>query len=477
MRIHRFGDSHAQIVTFFRTPHLWGVMARQIGRLAPLLMVIASAAHAQTPLTLDEALAKAHANNPALAAARAQADGASVGVTAARGQWFPRVTLSESATRSDQPVFAFGALLSARQFTAQDFAVGRLNGPGATNLFTTRIGVQQVVFDGGRTSAAVAETRARRDVATASSDEAAAGVALAVTRTFGQLVTLQSSARALDAAVGAATEDLTRAERRRDAGTVTDADVLAIAVHLSDLRQRRIQLGAGIAATRATLNRLMGEPVESPIGVVAVADVTLPSFSDLSTLFAEAEATRPDLRRADAEIRMATAAARQASSVWWPQVAAQAGIEWNGITAGDRARSWIVGGEVRWSVSLSGADRARVQAASHARSGAELMRQDLRAAVQVEILTAVRQLEAAGARVAVGAESVAQATERARVVRNRYDAGLASMTDVLAASSALLDAEARHTAARVDVLNAHAELRRSLGRSLFAGPEGPASTW
>jgi len=79
--------------------------------------------------------------------------------------------------------------------------------------------------------------------------------------------------------------------------------------------------------------------------------------------------------------------------------------------------------------------------------------------------------------VAVGAESVAQATERARVVRNRYDAGLASMTDVLAASSALLDAEARHTAARVDVLNAHAELRRSLGRSLFAGPEGPASTW
>ena len=207
MRIHRFGDSHAQIVTFFRTPHLWGVMARQISRLAPLLMVIASAAHAQTPLTLDEALAKAHANNPALAAARAQADGASVGVTAARGQWFPRVTLSESATRSDQPVFAFGALLSARQFTAQDFAVGRLNGPGATNLFTTRIGVQQVVFDGGRTSAAVAETRARRDVATASSDEAAAGVALAVTRTFGQLVTLQSSARALDAAVGAATED------------------------------------------------------------------------------------------------------------------------------------------------------------------------------------------------------------------------------------------------------------------------------
>ncbi len=427
-------------------------------------MLIASAAHAQTPLTLDEALAKAQAHNPALAAARAQADGASAGVTAARGQWFPRVTLTESATRSDQPVFAFGALLSARQFTAQDFAVTRLNSPGATNLFTTRIGVQQVIFDGGRTSAMVAESRARHDAATASFDEAATGIALAVTRTFGQLVSLQASTRALDAAVAAATEDLARAERRRDAGTVTDADVLAIAVHLSDLRQRRILLNANVAATAATLNRLMGAPVESPIDAVVLPPSNTATTQSLEALFAEAEAARPDLRRADADILMASAAARQASSIWWPQVAAQAGIEWNGITAGDRARSWIVGGEVRWSLSLSGADRARVQAASHARSAAELMRADLRAAVQVEVLTAVRQLEAAIARVSVGAESVAQATERARVVRNRYDAGLASMTDVLAASSALLDAEARHTAAHVDVMNAQAELRRAVGR-------------
>ncbi len=439
-------------------------MARHIGRLAPLLLLIASAASAQTPLTLDEALAKARANNPALAAARAQADGASAGVTAARGQWFPRVTLTESATRSDQPVFAFGALLSARQFTAQDFAVTRLNSPGATNLFTTRVGVQQIIFDGGRTSAAVAESRARQDAATASSDEAATGVVLAVTSTFGQLVTLHASARALDAAVAAATEDLARAERRRDAGTVTDADVLAIAVHLSELRQRRIQLDANVAATAATLNRLMGAPVASPIDVVVLPPPSPHATQDLEALFAEAEGSRPDLRRADADILIAAATARQASSIWWPQIAAQAGVEWNGITVSDRARSWVVGGEVRWSLSLSGADRARIQAASHARSAAEHLRADLRAAIQVEVLTAVRQLEAAIARVSVGAESVAQATERARVVRNRYDAGLASMTDVLAASSALLDAEARHTAAHVDVMNAQAELRRAVGR-------------
>jgi outer membrane protein TolC len=94
------------------------------------------------------------------------------------------------------------------------------------------------------------------------------------------------------------------------------------------------------------------------------------------------------------------------------------------------------------------------------------MREDTRASVHVEVLAAVRQLEAAKARVAVGTASVAQATERARVVRNRYEAGLMSMTDVLAASGALLDAEARHTSAAVDVLTATSELHRVLGRTV-----------
>ena len=441
-------------------------MARRIGLTAFFLLtplLLTSTAWAQQPLTLDEAVAAALARNPALAAARAQTDRAAAEVVTSRGGWFPRVTLTEGVQRGDQPVFAFGALLSARQFTAADFAVARLNSPGATNLFTTRLGVGQLIFDGGRTSAAIAESQAHRDVALAGADEATAGVVVAVTTTYGQLLRMQASVRAVDSAVAAATEDLQRAEHRRDAGTVTDADVLAVAVHLSSLQQRRLQLDADRAATAAQLNRLMGMAVDAPISVV---DVAPPARVDgeLAALFVEAEAARPELRRADAQVRMAHAGTRQASSIWWPQVAAQAGVEWNGITAGDRARSWAVGAEARWSLSLSGADRARITAAASARTAAELMHDDLRASVHAEVLAAVRQLETAVARVGLGTETVAQATERARVVRNRYDAGLASMTDVLAASSALLDAEASRTSATVDVLTTTTELHRALGR-------------
>src|SRR5690606_10312157 len=161
-----FVTGTAPFVPSSRRPHLSCVMAQHIG-LAALLIVLVSPVMAQTPVSLDDALASARANNPALAAARARADAADAGAAVARGAWFPRVTLTESVTRSDQPVFAFGAMLSARQFTAADFAVARLNSPGATSLFTTRVGVQQLIFDGGRTSAAVSESSARRDGARA----------------------------------------------------------------------------------------------------------------------------------------------------------------------------------------------------------------------------------------------------------------------------------------------------------------------
>jgi outer membrane protein len=438
-------------------------MARTLSIGFLLLAVWPATGAAQTRLSLADAVSAATTRNPGLQAARAQADRAEAEVAVARSAWWPRLTATEAWQRSDQPVFAFGALLSARQFTGADFEVSRLNAPGATNLFTTRLSVGQLVFDGGRTPGAVAGASALRDVALAEADEAIAHTVLAVTRVYGQILSGQSHVRATDAAIAAAVEDLTRAERRRDAGAATDADVLAVSVHLAEMRQRRLQINADLATARAQLNRLMGAPIEETFD--AVEDLPAPvGAGELAPLFEEAESARPELKRADAQVRAGDAGAKQAGAVWWPQVFAQAGIEWNGLRAGERARSWVIGGEARWTLSLSGADAARQRAASAARASAVAARDDLRAAVRVEVLTAVRQLEAAIARTGVGAAAVTQSEERARVVRNRYEAGLASMTDVLAAASATLDAESRRVAAAVDALVAGADLQRALGR-------------
>jgi outer membrane protein TolC len=59
---------------------------------------------------------------------------------------------------------------------------------------------------------------------------------------------------------------------------------------------------------------------------------------------------------------------------------------------------------------------------------------------------------------------VDQARERQRIIRDRFDAGVAGVIDVLQASSALTEAEAQRVAAVVDTINSDAQLRRAIGR-------------
>jgi outer membrane protein TolC len=64
----------------------------------------------------------------------------------------------------------------------------------------------------------------------------------------------------------------------------------------------------------------------------------------------------------------------------------------------------------------------------------------------------------------VGRLAVAQARESLRIVRDRFDAGLAPVNDLLRSSMAVLEAEYHQTAAATDVLISAALLERARGR-------------
>ena len=205
-----------------------------------------------------------------------------------------------------------------------------------------------------------------REIAAASVDEAAAGIALQTTQTFGRLVASEAAKRAADAGLESARQDLTRAEHRRDSGMATDADVLSLVVHVADLQQRAIEASSGAAVARAELNRLMGAAVDAPLVAAMPTPGALPSAPDVTTLLTEADAVRPEIKRAMGAARLAEKNQAQATAALIPQVAAQAAYELFGTQFGDRAASWIVGGEIRWTFSTGGAELASRKAAAAA---------------------------------------------------------------------------------------------------------------
>jgi outer membrane protein len=421
-------------------------------------------AAAQEPLTVGAAVQAAIAHNASLRAARAGLDEAAARTTEARSGFYPRLSVQEAWQRGDEPVFVFGSLLSSRQFAASNFAIDALTHPDPIGFFHTTFGVEQLIYDGGRQRAAAAAASLERDIAAASVDQATAGIALRTTQTFGRLLASEAAKHAADAGLESARQDLTRAEHRRDAGRATDADVLSLVVHVADLQQRAIQVKSEISLAAAELNRLMGAPIDAPIVTAAPKPAPLPATPDAGALLIEADAARPELKRAVAAARIADKNQALANAALIPQIAAQAAYDLSGTQLTDRAGAWVVGGQIRWTFSTGGAELAGRKAAAAATARAAAESEDVRAAVHVDVITAVGRIESARAREAVGRAVTDQARESQRIIRDRFEQGLAGVSDVLRASTAVLDAEANRTAATVDLIVAEAMLRRAVGR-------------
>ena len=84
--------------------------------------------------------------------------------------------------------------------------------------------------------------------------------------------------------------------------------------------------------------------------------------------------------------------------------------------------------------------------------------------MRLEVRGAVSRLETARARESLARGVVNQAAERQRIVRDRYEQGMADVTALLRAAEAVVQAQEQQIRARVDVLVEAAGLDRALGR-------------
>jgi outer membrane protein len=417
---------------------------------------------AQERLTLADAVQKARTAHPRVRAAAAGEQEAAARLRQAHSGWLPRVDFSEGIQRGDMPVYVFGSLLSQRRFTEANFAIDSLNHPDPLTNHRASLTLQHALFSSdvhtGVRTAGIA-----RELAGVGREAVERNLALAATRAFGQALTAQAALAAARAAVSSAVEDARRTRDRRETGLVTEADVLALDVHLAQMRARAIEAESQHRVALAALNDAMGEPLDREY-VLAPVVPTAPAAPSLTDLEAEALKVRPEARQATLQNRLAEAERSGARMSFLPQLGWQAGYEWNGSDFSDRAHGWMLGAEVRLNLFRGFADQARLAEKSGAVTRAAAEREAAESAIRLDVRSAWLRLESARARAAVGAASVAQARESQRIVRDRYENGMAGVGDVLRAAQSLLEAELQHTAAETDVIIEAAALDRAVGR-------------
>ena len=421
-----------------------------------------NSALAQTSLTLEDAITRAQGETADARSLAAAIDEADARIQGAQAGFWPRVDLTETVQRGNQPVFVFGSLLAQRRFTAANFSIPALNYPDPVTNTRTAVVVDQPVFEAGLTRLGVEAAKLNREMAIASRDAADQDLAFRAAQSFVRVLQLEAAARATDAAVVAAESDRQRARARHDVGLATEADGLAVDVHLADMRQRQIVVAGDLAVARMQLADAVGLPLTASLVLVPPVERGVPA--DDAALLRDALASHPQLRQSDVRLQLADNGRRTARAALWPTVGVQGGWEFNGATLGSQQSSWVIGAEVRVNVFRGLGDKARIAEASHAHVRATAERERAQRRIEVEVRGALAQLAAARAREEAGQAALAQAHASQRIIRDRYESGLATVTDMLRAAEAALDAESRATAAAMDVILQAVALDRARGR-------------
>ena len=429
------------------------------------LFVFAVPLTAQEALSLRQAVDLALRSNPLVAAAGAGEKEAEARIRQARSGYLPRVQFSESLQRGNNPVFVFSSLLTQHQFTQANFALGPLNRPDALSNYQSRLTVEQVLFDSRRTSRSVEAARFTRQLAGQDTRRSHSDVILSVLRAYFGVQLAGKNLEVARQSHESALADLERAESIYRSGRSTRADVLAVRVHLAAMREQEIRASNEQAVARAALNDALGVSLDrafdltTPLESSAAApEATLEHYGRL------AAEHRPEIRQADLAEKLARTQQQVAASAYWPEVAFQAMVEadrQNFLSNG--GANWFTAVTLRWNLWNGGETKARVEQARFAESRAGALRQRADSAIQLEVHKAYLDVRAAAQRVEVSSAAAAEAEEAHRIIQNRHQAGLTTVTELLRSETALAAARTRRLAAIYDHRVAAAALEHAAG--------------
>lgn len=416
-------------------------MKTDAGYLAAAALVLALGAvplqARQQTLSLTEAVSRALDRNPELAIDAPAQDAARAQVAAARAAYLPRVDFEQSLAGGNNPVFVFGTLLSQRRFAEANLSIPSLNTPEPVKNLQSRITAQETIWDFGRTARRVDAARLGLEQAARSHDEHVREVLLAVFDAYYAVSLANDALETAGASLASAESIVRQAQARVDSGLAVEADLLRSQVHLASARQQEIEARGRLESARASLNRIMGAPLESGFGgTAALVPVSFPLPSE-AALGAAQRRLRPDYQRMLTEVRRAELEAGSRQADFLPVLGAYAGWEMDNPSLDNYGgNGWTAGISLKWNLFAGGADAAHLNEARHLLEQNNRRLAAMESSMALELHQAFIQVRSAEEQVEAMRAAEAQSLESLRILQNRYEAGLATMTDLLSAETA-----------------------------------------
>ena len=442
-------------------------MTRITAALTVLLSIgIVDRSFAQSPLRLSlaDAVTRGLENSHRIAEMRAREDGAKAAATTAELADKPTFNANAGYTRTNH-VVTFG-------FPRPDGTLVIVY-PDIPDNFSSRLSFQWPVFTSGRTDALERAAQAEAQAAGADIQTTRADLRLEIVRAYWGAVTAKEAERVLEESTARAEKQLVDAQQRFDVGLIPPNEVSSLEAQRSRERAQFIEASNLRESAAIELRRLIGVPQETILELTDSLDAPAPAAAgggEVAGLIKQALDVRPERKALSLRIGGAEARMEAALATRKPTIALAGGVDYANPNSRIFPRqdkwqeTWDVGVNVNWNFYDFG--RARSQAAEAAAAATAIRERlaEFDSVMSADIRQRLLDIESSQAVVRATNDAVRSAAEARRVITDRFNAGVATSTDVLVAQVALLEAELQRTRALANVRLSEARLERSLGR-------------
>jgi outer membrane protein TolC len=438
-------------------------------------------------LTLDDALALAEARNESVLIAEA-------GVRRARGveaqvhsQRLPQLTGTASYDRT--LASEFDGIFDTDSLSGgegEDNAFADLPF-GQPNAYRLGLSFSQLIYAGGRERALERQARLGREAATLSVGSAKAQLALDVAQAFYDAALADRLVAIADETLAQATRSFEQTRAKREAGLVSEFELLRAQVDRDTLQSPRVRAGNTRDVAYFRLKQLLDLPLATPIQLAAqLDDPRLAPAGRFATRLAEAEAAaQPRLRIAVTQADLGVQASEQgvivADAQRKPAIALQsaAGIV-NYPSAFPGFEDWRKNWTVSLGVQLPLLTGGRIKAEQN------IARADLDTAkAQLQLTKELSDLDDASARASLGAArsdwevaagTIQQAARAYEIAELRFREGLSTQLELSDARLLLAQAQVNRARAARDLQMTRVRLALLPELPLGSGAGGGAAT-
>jgi len=417
----------------------------------------------QPKLTLQQAVAVALEHSPAQKLAAADMATSEAGFRLSKAPLLPQIQFSENLTRGNDPVYAFGTKLRQQVFQASDFGLNSLNRPSPLGNFTTAFSGRWAAFDSLHTQFQIKRASLLKQGATASSGRTSQEVIYRTVEAYESVLISTREVEVAKHAVETAQALYGQSRTRVDAGLVVESDALSAQVNLAARQQELIQAQGAEQTAWSELEAAVGVALpQGPEGLEQLAEHNF-ATSVLANEVEQAFKNRSDLKSLALQVSAQQAAVKSAKSEFGPRVDAFGSWQTDRQSfAGSGGSNWMAGAEVRVDL-LPIEKRSRLQQERATLLRAQAGEESARSLIRVEVSRAYFGHQSAAKMVEVARDSMTQSAESLRILRNRYDAGLVPLTDVLRAEDAERQSQSSYWQAVYHNALSYAALRLATG--------------